>query len=129
MTDPADWAYIRHLLAVRTGDRCEATGERNRPGLAFEVHHRRAKRLGGTSMGWSDWVGNLTYLTRAAHVLVHAHPAAAVACGYTVYDPALPWDTPITLWGGQKVMLGAADPLWIPTYQFGRTLPETVGST
>ena len=47
--DAETWRFILHLLACRSGHRCEVGGEPLDAGNQGSIHHRQPRGMGGTS--------------------------------------------------------------------------------
>jgi hypothetical protein len=82
----ARWDRVRRSILERddgTCVRCHCE--------ACDVHHRRLKKIGGTSDEEVKYgLANLVSLCRGCHEHVHAHPAESYDCGFMVHS----WDDP-----------------------------------
>lgn len=101
--DAAWWEYANHMLAVRSGGKCERCAfPLSGPGARKpERHHRRRRRDGG------DRLANLLLLCSLCHQWITEHPTAAKAEGWSVAaltaeDPA---DVPVRLANGWLYLL------------------------
>lgn len=110
MTDRnVDWGRLRRVLWDRCGGRCEVSG------LAldfhsFDVHHRRLKGFGGSSLWDTDLPSNLLALRPEVHnggpLSVHGvRRGWAVERGYVVPRGFVAGVWPVWLFGECWVML------------------------
>lgn len=116
-TDGPDWDLVYHLLAVRSGGRCEISGVRlDRTNSS--IHHRRPRAMGGTSRGDVHDLCNLILAeghgTIGAHMWVEVNREAATERGLLVPQNHDPAQVPVTLWSGRRVMLDRTAPLYLP---------------
>lgn len=117
MTEPTDWDWVRAMLLIRCGGRCEITGDPLE--ASWTSHHRRPRGMGGTRRADKDSLANLIAVnghgTAGAHGWAEAHRADALARGILVpqaLDPAL---VPLVLWSGRRVLLDPDDPWYRDT--------------
>jgi hypothetical protein len=114
------WRMIRHLLACRSGHRCEIGGELLDAVNEGSVHHRQPRGMGGTSdpdvhslerlllvcggsfggvlgcHGRTEKNRQLAY--RMGHLVPHAAPGVAT-------DATDCAKVPVVLWSGRRVLL------------------------
>lgn len=69
-------AASKRVVERRSGGRCEARIAHRCSGRATQHHHVKRRSQGG-----SNAPENLLHVCTAAHLTIHAHPAAAVAAG------------------------------------------------
>ena len=117
--EPDRWRTIRHLLACRSGHRCEICGCTLGPGNEGTAHHRDARGMGGTRRPDIDDLCNLLLLcggslAQKCHRWVEDHYEAAVAAGWRVPDGLDPAAAPVVLAGGRRVLLHRTQPLYLP---------------
>lgn len=113
---------IRHLLACRSGHRCEICGIQLGPGEEGTVHHRQPRGRGGTSDPDIDLLSNLLLLCGGAlggilgdHGLTESYREEAYALGRLVKHPLDPAKVPVVLYGGRRRMLDPEQPFyWDP---------------
>lgn len=78
---------VRKLILRRDDWCCVRCGKE-----ATDVHHRKAKKMGGTKDEETAYgYANLISVCRYCHSWIHRHPAAAADSGYIVktgFDPA-----------------------------------------
>ena len=102
----------RRLVAARSGGVCE----RCRRALAVDVHHRRARGMGGTGAAGINSLSNLVHLCRACHGWVEADLGAASASGWKIplgEDPAVASTVPVVDVNGQETILTDAGTRWV----------------
>lgn len=118
------WRYIGHLLAMRSGERCEVCGERFVPGVHEpSIHHRQPRGMGGTS---DPGVHDLPRLVLAGagfsrrlagvigcHGLVESQREWARSRHLLVPQGLDAATVPLVLASGRIVYLGASDPWYI----------------
>lgn len=112
-----DWDFVYHLLAVRSGGRCEISGVRlNRS--TSSIHHRRPRGMGGTLRPDVHDLCNLILAeghgTVGAHAWVEINRDAARDRGLLVVQAGDPAVVPVTLWSGRRVLLDPVSPLYLP---------------
>lgn len=82
-----NWETARKQALARDGERCRRCAK-----PATDVHHRKAKGMGGTCNTDTLYgLANLVSLCRDCHSWVHAHPWASYEAGWLVHsrdDPA-----------------------------------------
>jgi hypothetical protein len=112
-----EWQWLRTLLLLRCGGRCEATGDRLVSGR-WSVQHRRARGMGGTRQPDVHSLANLMVVTgdgtRGVHGWIEAHPAHAARLGWRVAQGVDPATVPLSLWSGRRVALDPLNPLYLP---------------
>ena len=112
-----DWDYIYHLLAVRSGGRCEITGVRLTRANS-SIHHRRPRGMGGTSRADVHDLCNLILAeghgTIGAHAWAEINRTAASERGLLVPQALDPAMIPVTLWSGRRVLLDPVSPIYLP---------------
>ncbi len=120
MSDEADrWRMIRHMLAVRSGHRCEYGGCQLGPGNEGTVHHRMPKGMGGTSLYAEDWsrlvllCGGAYGGTVGCHGDIESYRANAKMRGFIVLHGEHPETVPLVLWSGRRVYLTDDAPLYL----------------
>lgn len=103
MTDPIPKIH-RQLVMARCGGFCERCGQW--PPL-IELHHRRPKGLGGSSLPDRHDPSNLAALCTTCHRWAHSYPTAADAEGFLVPRRAglAPSSVPITHHTGRRLLL------------------------
>ena len=107
MKDTGPSPEVRRLVHARSGGICE----RCRAARAVDVHHRRARGMGGSTVGWINSPSNLVDLCRKCHEWVEANFTAALATGWKIGLADSPLDVRIQpLVGGE----------WIPAATGGR---------
>ncbi len=110
-----EWRLFGHLLATRSGPRCECCGGdlRGVPRDRLEIQHRQARGMGGTSLVSANDLANLLLFHSACHRWVESRPTVT----YVDAD-------------GEERTVGAAEirGLWVPhQYDNGQPVPvETV---
>lgn len=86
-------AKVRQAVLERDGFRCVSCGK-SVHGSSFSIHHRIARKMGGTRRPWINMPGNLITLcgsgTTGCHHWVESHRVQARAWGYLCYDTADP---------------------------------------
>jgi hypothetical protein len=118
------WRYIGHLLACRSGHRCEGCGRPIVAGVREpSIHHRQARGMGGTSRADIHDLSNLLLLCagfsrRLAGVLgchgdAEHHRSDPVARGLIVPHPTDPATVPIVLASGRRVLLDPYGPHYL----------------
>lgn len=124
-TSAEQWRVVQHLLACRSGGRCEGCGEKFVPGQREpSIHHRRNRGMGGTSRPDTRDLTELVlacagFSRRLAGVLgchgrIGADPAAAEARGLLVPAALNPADVPLVLHSGRRVLLDPYGPHYLP---------------
>lgn len=84
-------AKVRALVHVRSGGWCEW------PGCllaAVDVHHRRPRRLGGSTDPATNKASNLVDLCRPCHEFVERHRLQAIEQGFLLHAASSPRDVP-----------------------------------
>ena len=94
----------RERVYARANGRCEVCGK-YAPGA--DIHHRRAKGMGGTSNKAIHDPSNLIAVcgwgnTSGCHGDIHGNAAHAKAMGWIVsrFTPHQSWEVPVRLWDG-----------------------------
>jgi hypothetical protein len=107
-----NWKQLREQLLERSGGYCEVSGRVLDP-ETFDAHHRRPKRMGGTSRPDTDLLSNLLALDPGTHNAaargarsVHGSSLWSMACGYLLHDDAIPALAPVLIMGRRWVLLG-----------------------
>lgn len=106
------WQMIGHLLACRSGGRCEAGGEPfdavNQP----SIHHRVPRGMGGTSDPGVHDLHRLLYVcggrlagVQGHHGYLEANRELAYRMGWLVPMGVDPAEWPLILPGGRRVLL------------------------
>lgn len=112
-----DWEFVYHLLAVRSGGRCEITGVRLTRANS-SIHHRRPRAMGGTSRVDVHNLSNLVLAeghgTVGAHHWAETNRTEALERGLLVHQTHDPAEVPLTLWSGRRVLLDPVSPLYLP---------------
>ena len=112
-----DWDLVYHLLAVRSGGRCEISGVRLTRANS-SIHHRRPRGMGGTGRGDVHDLCNLILAeghgTIGAHAWVEVNRDEARDRGLLVPQSHDPGEVPVTLWSGRRVLLDRVSPLYLP---------------
>lgn len=78
---------VAGLIIARDLGRCALTGVQVAHltrGLDFDLHHRRPRGSGGTSLDWVDQAANGVLLSREAHNWVEKNRREARALGFLV---------------------------------------------
>lgn len=105
-TGPTD--AIRVEVWERAGGYCERCG-RAIEGQQVSVHHRRPRRMGGTTDPVVNTVANLAVLcgsgTTGCHGEIESHRNEAYADGWLLHSGQNPAEVPVRLRGGPLVML------------------------
>lgn len=78
---------VRLAVLMRSGGLCE----RCRANPADQMHHRRPRGMGGTSVEWVGQAANAAHLCAACHRWVEAHRASSLMFGWLI-----PLDTQAT---------------------------------
>lgn len=94
------WETVRKVVLARDWCCVRCLGEPS------DVHHRMVKGMGGTGderRGFGP--ENLVALCRRCHDYVHAHPEESYTLGFLVHSWANPAEIPVTLKGGEKLVL------------------------
>lgn len=84
----------RTLVHVRSGDLCEFVWC---PCRAEQMHHRRPRRMGGSSSVGTNCPSNLVHLCSAHHSWVESNRTAAVEMGLILPATADPARVPVLL--------------------------------
>lgn len=119
------WRETGHMLACRSGGRCEGCGQLIAAGIREpSIHHRQARGLGGTSRPQVHDLCNLLLLCAGfsrrlagvlgCHGMTEAHENDPVARGLLVPHPADPAQVPVVLASGRRVLLAADGPFYLP---------------
>lgn len=101
---------LRDTITARSGERCEACGERLRRGR-WSVQHRKRKGMGGSRDPELDSPANLSPVcgdgTTLCHGWIEANPLAAQRRGLAIPrgDLDRPEDVPLILPSGRRVLL------------------------
>jgi hypothetical protein len=119
-SDSETWRMIRHLLACRSGHRCEIGGEPLNADNEGSVHHRQPRGIGGTSAPGVHSLERLLLVCGGRlggisghHGQVEASREWAYRMGYLVPHaaPGVATDAtdcakvPVVLWSGRRVLL------------------------
>lgn len=115
----AEIEWTRHLLACRSGQRCECCGKPIRRGERSSMHHRLPRGMGGSKLPGTHGLDRLLLVhgdgTSGCHWwLEEAVRGAAYDLGLLVprgQDPAA-W--PLVLASGRRVLLDPGAPLYLP---------------
>jgi hypothetical protein len=113
-----EWRMVRHLLACRSGHRCECCGRLLGAESEGSAHHRLPQGRGGTSALDPHRLDRLALLCGGSyggvlgcHGLVESEREAAYECGLLLRHPEslerVPevLATPMVLWSGRVVVL------------------------
>jgi hypothetical protein len=103
VTGGEEWLMIRHMLACRSGNRCEICGQPLGAGREGSVHHRQPRGMGGTSdlavhslerllLGCGGHLGGVL----GCHGLIEKNRAWAYRFGYLVPHSVPGRPTPAT---------------------------------
>lgn len=92
----------RMAVAARAGARCERCGSGGDYWLGQDIHHRKPRRMGGTSDPEVNSPCNLVLLCRSCHNEVESRRSQALADGWLVHA----WQEPSMV----KVILHAFGP-------------------
>lgn len=85
----------RDVVYGRDRMTCQLQGCTDGP---FEIQHRRARGMGGSTAADVNSPANLVLLCEACHRHVEAHPTGAEATGFRVRQGKDPADEPIQAW-------------------------------
>lgn len=122
MTGVDEWRMIRHMLACRSGHRCEVGGELLDAVNEGSVHHRQPRGMGGTSDPDVHSLERLLLVCGGRyggvcghHGRIEANREWSYRNGYLVPHPVPGRPTeatdcarvPVTLWSGRRVLLAA----------------------
>jgi 5-methylcytosine-specific restriction endonuclease McrA len=105
-TGPSD--TVRQEVWDRSGGYCERCGK---PVVttAMSVHHRRPRRMGGTTDPAVNTPANLAILcgsgTTGCHGEIESHRTEAYADGWLLHTGQDPVDVPVRLRGGPMIFL------------------------
>lgn len=127
-----DWRFIRHLLATRSGQRCEVCGGRLSAVVEPTVHHRQPRGKGGTSRSDVHNLSNLLLLCGGAmggiagcHGWAEANRSDAEARGLIVRHGLESADVAVTLHSGRRVLLDPVSPFYgLVTAPYGEGIGE-----
>lgn len=119
------WRETQHMLACRSGGRCEGCGQPIVAGVREpSIHHRQARGSGGTSRPEVHDLCNLVILcagfSRRLAGVLGCHGATENrendprARGLIVPHPLDPAHVPLTLASGRRVLLAADGPYYLP---------------
>lgn len=114
--DADRWEWLRGLLVLRCGGRCEVTGERLQAGR-WSAHHRLPRGMGGTVRveTLADLLAVTGSGTTGAHGWIETHRTEAYEHGWLIRrGEAEPVDVPVTLYSGRRVLLDSSAPFYLP---------------
>ena len=121
MSEDVDWRWIRHLLACRSGQRCEICGRALGAADVVSVHHRDPRGMGGTRVPWVHALGGLLLVcgdgVRGCHGAAESHRSEARRVGILVdgaAPEARPWHVPLVLASGRRVLLAENECFYLP---------------
>jgi hypothetical protein len=107
-TGPSD--QTRQTVWARSGGYCERCGKAI-GSLPMSVHHRKPRRMGGTSDPSVNTPANLAVLcgsgTTGCHGEIESHRTEAYAEGWLLYAGQDPAEIPVRLRGGPMIFLTA----------------------
>jgi 5-methylcytosine-specific restriction protein A len=86
----------------------------------YDVHHRKPRRMGGTSRRSINSPENLLLLCRACHNRAEQHREWAYAYGLLVHDWAQPEDVPV-------MVHGYPNPVWLRGGEYKPSPQEVPG--
>jgi 5-methylcytosine-specific restriction protein A len=95
----------RLKVVGRAGMRCERCGKGADYWLGADIHHRKPRRMGGTSDPEINSPSNLVLLCRGCHSEVESRRAQALADGWLVYASGDPSRVPVNLPGFGPTLL------------------------
>lgn len=117
--DGPEWEAVRSLLLLRSGGRCEVTGDALKASR-WSVHHRMPRGMGGTERPDINSLANLLIVTgdgtRGVHGWIESHRDTARDLGWLVdrEGVAEPATSPVVLYGGRRVLLHPTQPFYEP---------------
>lgn len=103
---------VRAVIKSRSGGICEKCGRA--PGA--EIHHRRPRGMGGTSLAWVNKCANGLHLCAACHNYIERHARHwSQVNGWLVsqHGTVLPVDVPVTYRGRQASLTNAGAVLFL----------------
>ncbi|NEW42757.1 HNH endonuclease [Nocardia cyriacigeorgica] len=95
---------VRLLVAARSGGCCERCACALPIG-GGDVHHRKPRRMGGTSDPQINAPTNLVALCRSCHDWIESHRTRALADGWLIPSTGDPAATPVRSWLHGRVLL------------------------
>lgn len=90
-------AHTRDLVYARSRGRCDVCGSQTAAG---QYHHRKPRRMGGTSDSSLGTPANALYLHHGCHERIESNREWAYRNGYLVAAPDNPLDVAVRLWDG-----------------------------
>ena len=101
---------VRTAVYEREGYRCARCGDVDGP---FAIHHRSARRLGGSRLASKNYLSNLVLVDDACHSWAESYRTRAESEGWIVRSHQDPATTPILYRGRWSLLtdLGAVEPV------------------
>lgn len=81
-------------LFERSHERCERCG-----GMGEQIHHRRARGMGGSRLGDTNALQNLVHICAPCHAFIESNREWAYEYGWLVRSHADPAEVPIRIQG------------------------------
>lgn len=92
----------RHLIQARAQHRCELCGTAIR--TAGQIHHRKARGMGGTKNPESKSASNGLYVHLKCHAKIEQNRSIAYDNGWLVHNWDSSEDSPVLMWDGWKLL-------------------------
>lgn len=102
-TGPDFWT--QQVVLARFANRCARCGQYR----GGSIHHRKPRRLGGTTDPAINYTSNLLWLcgngTTGCHGAIESHRTVAYENGWLLADRAVATEVEVLLWDGRRVLL------------------------
>lgn len=118
-SDAAFSDTARVLIASRSDWRCDRCGLRADHG---QFHHRKPRRMGGSSDPSLGLPSNGLYLHPSCHEFIERKRTAAMQLGFILTDRDDPARTPVMLWSGWALLTD--DGLTVPLAEVPAASPH-----
>ena len=87
---------VAELVIERDRGQCVARVTHERGAKSGEqIHHRKPRRMGGTTEEWINQPANLIYVCRACHDHIESHRQQSLAMGWLIAGRDQAWNTPL----------------------------------
>ncbi len=93
---------VRDAVYDREQGRCARCGRSDGP---FQIHHRSARRAGGSKQPAKNQPGNLVLLDQECHADIESHRTRSYVVGWLVREGHVAADTPLLYRPGRWVLL------------------------